>query len=141
MVRAAAWGRLMNIGDGGDRRGTARRRFHPLGLPGLLLLAGVGARAQSPPPGPFAAPMPTDLPGVASDGASDERVTVVGRHPAFRAAPTAGYRDDRAPWETDRAIRDTATGADTAAFGNAYNLGSPLGSDETGGSYVAPPHP
>ena len=122
------------------------RRLHLLALFGLLLLAGMEARAQSPPPGPFAAPMLTDLPGIASAGASNERVTVVGRRSVFRAAPTAGYRgDDRAPWEIDRAIRDTVTGADTAAFGNAYNLGSPLGSDErsneTGGPYVAPPHP
>ena len=36
------------------------------------------------------------------------------------------------------------TGANTASFGNAYNLGSPLGSDErsneTGGQFVAPRH-
>ena len=147
MMRAAAWGRLMTIGNGGDRLGrrTARRRLRLLALPGLLLLAGMEARAPSAPPGPFAAPMRTDLPSIAPDGANDERVTVVGRRPTFRAAPAAGYRDDRAPWETDSAIRDTMTGADTAAFGNSYNLGSPLGSDErsneTGGPYVAPPHP
>ena len=138
---------LMTIGNGNDRhgRGTARCRFRLVGLPWLLLLAGTEARAHPLPPGPFAAPMPTDLQGAAPDGAGNERVTVVGRRPAFRTAPTAAYRDDRAPWEANRAIRDTMTGADTAAFGNAYNLGSPLGSDErsneTGGPYVAPPHP
>ena len=59
-------------------------------------------------------------------------------------APMPSHGTDRAPWETGTAIHDTMTGADTSAFGNAYNLGSPMGSDErsneTGGSFVAPRH-
>ncbi len=59
-------------------------------------------------------------------------------------APMPNHGTDRASWETGTAIRDTMTGADTSAFGNAYNLGSPMGSDErsneTGGSFVAPRH-
>ena len=59
-------------------------------------------------------------------------------------APMPNHDADRARWETGTAIHDTMTGADTSAFGNAYNLGSPMGSDErsneTGGSFVAPRH-
>ncbi len=62
----------------------------------------------------------------------------------FQKAPLPGYGENRAPWETGTAIRDTMTGANTASFGNAYNLGSLLGSDEkgneTGGQFVAPRH-
>ncbi len=136
----------MTIGKNGDHHGTmvARRRSRLVGLHGLLLLAGTDARAHPPSPNALAAPMRTDLQGTAPDHGVDERVTVIGRRPGIRLAPTDGYRNDRAPWEANRAIRDTMTGADTGAFGNAYNLGSLLGSDErnneTGGPYVAPPH-
>ncbi len=69
---------------------------------------------------------------------------VLGRRPSFRKAPLNDYGDGRAPWEADTVIRDTMTGADTAPFGNAYNLGSPMGSDErgneTGGQFLAPRH-
>lgn len=89
--------------------------------------------------------MSTDLePEDPPIGDGQEHVTVLGRRPLFLKAPLPAYGEGRAPWEADRAIRDTMTGADTAPFGNAYNLGSLLGSDErsneTGGRFVAPRH-
>ncbi len=107
----------------------------------VLLLLACEAQAAPPPGSPpaFPAPMPTDL-----DVGGRESITVLGRRPSFRTAPLPGHGGDRAPWDRDRPIRDTMTGASTGAFGNAYNLGDPLGSDErsneTGGPYVAPRH-
>ncbi|MGI4748746.1 MAG: hypothetical protein ACRYGI_16290 [Janthinobacterium lividum] len=69
---------------------------------------------------------------------------MLGVRPRFRAAPLADYGDERTPWETGTAIHDTMTGTNTRPFGDAYNLGSTMGSDErsneTGGQFVAPRH-
>ena len=103
----------------------------------VLGVLGIGLRradaqpsASSPPAG---APHP------------DRQETITVTAPRRRLdAPMPNHGTDRAPWETGTAIRDTMTGADTSAFGNAYNLGSPMGSDErsneTGGSFVARRH-
>lgn len=93
----------------------------------------------------FPSPITTDLaPADPSINGGQEHITVFGKRPFFQKAPLPNYGGSRAPWETNKAIRDTMTGANTAAFGNAYNLGSPLGSDErsneTGGQFVAPRH-
>lgn len=74
---------------------------------------------------------------------SEENLTVYGRRRHFTLAPTTEqHRDVYGEGQDD--IRDTMTGADLSAFGNAYNLGSVMGSDErsneTGGPYVAPIH-
>ncbi len=118
----------------------------PAGFRVLAVLLGwsAGPVAGDAAPSLLAAPMQTDLAPAVRSGGAAEQVTVIGRRPAFRVAPVPGYGDGRAPWEEGRAIRDTMTGADTAAFGNAYNLASPMGSDErsneTGGGFVAPRH-
>ena len=95
-----------------------------------------------PPASLLASPSDTGLAGAIEAGPGDEQVVVLGRR--RRAAPMPDYGDARPPWETARAIRDPRTGTDTTAFGNAYNLGSPLGSDErgneTGGTLLAPRH-
>jgi hypothetical protein len=111
----------------------------------VIAVARADAQTAAGAGSPFAAAMRTDL-GESGSGLSKdaEIITVFGKRPAFRDAPGARYGEERAPWEMDRAIRDTMTGADTAAFGNAYNLGSVLGSDErsneTGGPFLAPRH-
>lgn len=114
-----------------------------------ILLAIAFAKAHAQPalhaPSPFASPIRTDL-GVTDPSYLNrqENITVFGKRPAFRNAPAAQYGEARAPWEMGKAIHDTMTGANTALFGNAYNLGSLLGSDErsneTGGQYLAPRH-
>ena len=74
---------------------------------------------------------------------SEEDLTVLGRRRQFTLAPTTEQHRDGYGEGQDH-IRDTMTGADLSAFGNAYNLGSVIGSDErsneTGGPYVAPIH-
>ena len=117
-----------------------------ISLLGLMTVVTPAVHAQAA-PNPvlsFPSPMPTDLqPLDDPDHDGQEHITVLGRRP-FGTAPLPAYGNGRAPWETDTAIRDTMTGANTASFGNAYNLGSPLGSDErsneTGGQFVAPRH-
>jgi hypothetical protein len=99
---------------------------------------------------PDTAPKSAGFTGVARTGFDfrqtdkQENIVVLGKRSAFQDAPAMNYGKDRDPWETGTAIHDTMTGANTAAFGNAYNLGSPMGSDErsneTGGQYVAPRH-
>ena len=74
---------------------------------------------------------------------SEENLTVYGQRRRFTLAPTAGQHLNGYGEGQDH-IRDTMTGADLSAFGNAYNLGSVMGNDErsneTGGPYVAPIH-
>ncbi len=74
---------------------------------------------------------------------SEENLTVYGQRRHFTLAPTTEqHRHVYGEGQDD--IRDTMTGADLSAFGNAYNLVSVMGSDErsneTGGPYVAPIH-
>jgi hypothetical protein len=73
---------------------------------------------------------------------AEESFIVHGRR--FKLAPTMNYGDDPAPWEAEQKHHDVMTGADIMPFGNAYAIGSPLGSDErnneTGGPYTAPRH-
>lgn len=116
-------------------------------LVGMVAVGVSAARAQrrANPASSFPSPMQTTLDPVDhSNDDGHEHITVFGKRPLFRSAPLTSYGESRAPWETGKAIRDTMTGADTAAFGDAYNLGSLLGSDErsneTGGSFVAPRH-
>lgn len=123
--------------------------FSRAGIISSTLLAVVSAEAHaqsaSRTPSPFSAPISTDL--RATDLSSldnQESITVLGKRTAFRNVPILHYGEDRAPWEMGKIIHDTMTGANTAPFGNAYNLGSLLGSDErsneTGGQYLAPRH-
>lgn len=121
--------------------------FKSVALIGMSAVGVSAGRAQSPANSAlsFPSPMQTTLDSIDhSSGDNQEHITVFGRRPLFRTAPLINYRESRAPWETGTAIRDTMTGANTASFGNAYNLGSLLGSDEksneTGGPFVAPRH-
>ncbi len=105
---------------------------------GVLLAAPRRADAQ-----PHASPPQAGTAGGVPHPDQQEDVTVTATRRRLDA-PMPNHDADRAPWETGTAIHDTMTGADTSAFGNAYNLGSPMGSDErsneTGGSFVAPRH-
>lgn len=121
--------------------------FKSVALVGMFAVSVSTARAQSAAHSSlsFPSPMQTTLDSIDhSHDDNQEHITVFGKRPLFRVAPLTNYDESRAPWETGKAIRDTMTGANTAAFGNAYNLGSLLGSDErsneTGGSFVAPRH-
>ena len=110
------------------------------GIP-VLLLASV--RANEAAAAPMPAPFDTSLSAAAVPGASaDEQLKVMGRRIA--RAPLPSYGDEVRPWDAARAIRDPRTGASTTVFGNAYNLGSIMGSDErsneTGGMFLAPRH-
>ncbi len=73
----------------------------------------------------------------------EKNLIVLDRRRQFTLAPTSEQHRNRYGEGQDH-IRDTMTGADLSAFGNAYNLGSVMGSDErsneTGGPYVAPIH-
>ena len=72
----------------------------------------------------------------------EESIIVHGRR--FKLAPAMNYGDELAPWESERRHHDVMTGGDISPFGNAYAIGSPLGSDErnneTGGPYTVSRH-
>lgn len=110
----------------------------------LVAVCGTPAAIAAPKPSPLRSPFDTDLRAASSPAAAaDERITVTGRSRA-RLAPLPDYAGETTPWDAARAIRDPRTGTDTTRFGDAYNLGSVLGSDErsneTGGIYIAPRH-
>ncbi|MCQ8276955.1 hypothetical protein NFI95_00630 [Acetobacteraceae bacterium KSS8] len=106
----------------------------------LPLLCASPADAGAPPMPP---PFDTDLTAAAAPFVkADEQLRVLGRRVVV--APLPSYGNEIPPWEAGRAIRDPRTGASTTVFGNAYNLGSVMGSDErsneTGGQFLAPRH-